>query len=62
MGVRGVQVYCADYRWGHSVAMGADQWSDELRLSDLESRFVCQARDRRGAAVRPLTVPAMGYR
>nr|WP_074123189.1 hypothetical protein [Bradyrhizobium sp. AS23.2] len=68
MGVRGVLVYCANYRCGHSVALSADQWSDEVRLSDLESRFTCQACSRRGADVRPHfdwntpTVPAMGYR
>ncbi|MEK9285712.1 hypothetical protein MTX25_11070 [Bradyrhizobium sp. ISRA432] len=68
MGVRGILVYCADYRCGHSVALSADRWSDDVRLSDLESRFICQACGRRGAEVRPdfdwntPTVPAMGYR
>jgi hypothetical protein len=26
MGVRGILVYCADYRCSHSVAMSADEW------------------------------------
>ena len=64
MGVRGVLVYCADYRCGHS----ADRWADDIRLSDIEPRFVCAACGQRGAEVRPdfnwnrSTVPAMGYR
>jgi hypothetical protein len=38
MGVRGVLVYCADYRCGHSIAISADRWPDDLRLSDVEPR------------------------
>jgi hypothetical protein len=34
-GVRGVSVYCTDYRCGHSTHISADQWSDDVRLSDL---------------------------
>ena len=68
MGVRGVLVYCADYHCSHSVAMNADRWPDDVRLSDIEPRFVCAACGRRGADVRPdfnwnrPAVPAMGYR
>lgn len=68
MGVRGILVYCANYRCGHSLMLSADLWPDDLRLSDLEARFVCQACGRRGADVRPHfdggTVPAavMRYR
>jgi hypothetical protein len=36
MGVRGVLVYCADDRCGHSVALSADRWTDDMRLSDIE--------------------------
>jgi hypothetical protein len=43
MGVHGVLVYCADYRCGHSVALSADRWADDIRLSDIEPRFVCAA-------------------
>jgi len=53
MGVRGVLVYCADYRCSHSLALNADCWPDGMRLSDLEPRFVCVACGRRGADVRP---------
>jgi len=66
--VRGVLIYCADYRCGHSVTLSADRWPDEVRLSDIEPRFVCRACGQRGADVRPdfnwdrPVVPAMGYR
>jgi hypothetical protein len=49
MGVRGVVICCADYHCSHSVALTADRWPDDLRLSDIEPRFVCQARGERGA-------------
>ena len=42
-GVRGVLVYCSDYRCSHSIAMPADRWPDDVRLSDIELRFVCKA-------------------
>jgi hypothetical protein len=47
VGVRGVLVYCADYRCSHSAALSADRWSDDVRLSDVEPRFVCSACGRR---------------
>nr|WP_246732345.1 hypothetical protein [Bradyrhizobium yuanmingense] len=50
MGPRGVLIYCADYR---SVAVSADRWPDDLRLSDIEGCFTCTACGRRGADVRP---------
>ena len=53
MGVRGVLVYCADHRCSHSVALSADRWPDDTRLSDIEPRFVCKACGKRGADVRP---------
>ena len=53
MGIRGLLVYCADYRCNHSIAISGDQWSDDLRLSDIEPRFVCRACGKRGADVRP---------
>jgi hypothetical protein len=34
-------------------ATGGDGWPDDVRLSDLEPRFTCQACGRRGATVRP---------
>jgi hypothetical protein len=48
-----VLVYCADYRCSHSIEMSADQWSDDVRLSDIEPRFICKACGKRGADVRP---------
>ena len=35
-GVRGLLVYCADYRCGHSIVVSADRWPDEVQLSDIE--------------------------
>jgi hypothetical protein len=52
-GVRGLLVYCSDYCCGHSTAISGDRWPDDVRLSDLEPRFTCQACGRRGADVRP---------
>ena len=67
-GVRGLLIYCSDYRCSHSIAINADKWPDDLRLSDLEPRFVCKACGKRGADVRPdfhwnkQPVAGMGYR
>lgn len=52
-GVRGLLVYCSDYRCSHSAAISGDPWPDDARLSDIEARFTCQACGRRGADVRP---------
>ena len=54
MGVRGLLVYCADYRCSHSIAISGDGWPDDARLSDIEPRFVRQACGKRSADVRPL--------
>jgi hypothetical protein len=35
------------------VERDGDRWPDDVRLSDLEPRFTCQACGRRGADVRP---------
>jgi hypothetical protein len=62
MGVRALLVYCADYH------ISGDGSPDDLRLSDIEPRFVCRAYDNRGYDVRPdfncNTKPTgmMGYR
>ncbi|WP_027542906.1 hypothetical protein [Bradyrhizobium sp. WSM2254] len=50
MGLRGVLVYC---HCGHHVVLSADRWPDDVRLSDVELRFVCTACGGRGADVRP---------
>jgi hypothetical protein len=52
-GVRGVLIYCSDYRCSHYIAIGGDRWPDDVRLSDLEPRFTCSACGKRGADVRP---------
>jgi hypothetical protein len=48
-GVRGPLIYCSDYHCSHWIAISGDQWPDDVRLSDLEPRFTCQACGRRGA-------------
>jgi hypothetical protein len=54
MGVRGVLIYCADYHCSHSTLLvDAGRWGDQIRLSDIEARFVCKACGHRGADVRP---------
>jgi hypothetical protein len=53
MGVRGILVYCGDFRCSHSIAISGDSWPDDVRLSDIEPRFVCAACGKRGADVRP---------
>jgi hypothetical protein len=35
------------------IAISADRWGDDFRLSDLEDRFACTACGQRGADVRP---------
>ena len=60
-GVRGVLVYCSDYRCNHSIAMSADRWPDDVRLSDIEPRFICEACGKRGADVRPDWTSAEAY-
>jgi hypothetical protein len=52
-GVRGVLVYCSDYKCGHGIAISVDRWPDDVRLSDIEPRFTCQACGHRGADIRP---------
>ena len=44
-GVRGILIYCANYRCSHSTAIG---WPDDLRLSDIEPRIICRTRGKRG--------------
>jgi len=67
-GVRGILIYCSDYKCSHAMAISADQWPDRVRLSDLEARFVCKACGKRGADVRPdfnwnkQPLATMGYR
>ncbi|HEX5516364.1 MAG TPA: hypothetical protein VFX32_02085 [Pseudolabrys sp.] len=55
-GARGLLVFCADYRCGHMIRLApaeVDQWPDDMRLSDLEPKFICTKCGQRGADVRP---------
>jgi hypothetical protein len=68
MGVRDLLIYCSDYKCRHLVTISGDRWHYDMRLSDLELRFICSACGKRGADVRPNfswnkpTVSMMGYR
>jgi hypothetical protein len=42
-GVRGLLIFCSGYQCSHLKKVSDDQWPDEVRLSDLEPRFVCHA-------------------
>jgi hypothetical protein len=57
-GIDRLLVCCADYKCSHSVQMSGDRWPDDIRLSDIEPLFVCQACGKRGAEVRGLFAPA----
>ena len=50
--VRDVLIYCRDHRCSH-VETNADGWADDVRLSDIEDKFVCQICGKRGADIRP---------
>jgi hypothetical protein len=52
MGIRGLLIYCSDYHCSHNIEISGDQWPDDVRLSDLEPLFVCQACGIKGAEVR----------
>ena len=47
-----VLIYCADYKCSHSIEMHASQWTDDVRVSDIEDLFVCTACGKRGADIR----------
>ena len=53
-----VLIYCADYKCSHSIEMHAGQWTDDVRVSDIEDQFVCTACGKRGADIRPDFAPA----
>jgi hypothetical protein len=52
-GVRGLLIYCSDYRCSHSTMVSGDRWPDDVRLSDIEPLFICRACGQKGADVRP---------
>jgi hypothetical protein len=41
--MRGILIYRADHHCSHSISVSADAWPDDVRLSDIEPRFVCSA-------------------
>jgi hypothetical protein len=47
-GVRGLLIYCSDYKCAHSVEISADRWGDGVWLSDIEPLFTCQACGKKG--------------
>ena len=53
MGVRGVLIYCSDYKCSHWTAISADHWPEVVRLSDVELKFTCKSCGRKGADIRP---------
>jgi hypothetical protein len=53
MGAHDVLIYCRDHRYSHHVETTADGWSDDVRLSDIESKFTCSACGKRRAEIRP---------
>jgi hypothetical protein len=60
-GVSGPLVYCFDYKCSHLKTMTpaeVDKWPDDVRLSDLEPRFVCKRCGVRGSDIRPDFAPA----
>jgi hypothetical protein len=60
-GVRGILIYCSDYKCSHHIAVSADQWPDDVRLSDIEDRFVCRACGKRGAAMMRGLIPGENH-
>jgi hypothetical protein len=63
-GVRGVLIYCSDYRCSHSTSLDADRWADDVRPSYIEPCFTCRACGHPGADVRAdwTTVPPLPKR
>ena len=57
-GLTGLLIFCSDYRCSHGIEISAEPWPDEVRLSDLEPRFVRKVCGRRGADIRPNFRPA----
>jgi len=52
-GVADILVFCGDFKCAHMVKMSSAEWPDDVRLSDIEDRFLCKKCGGRGADVRP---------
>ena len=50
-GVRGLLIYCSDYKCSHWATISGDRWPDDVRLSNPVPLFVCQANGQRGADI-----------
>jgi hypothetical protein len=37
-GVRGLLIYCSDYKCSHSTAISGDRWPDHVRLATVRKR------------------------
>jgi hypothetical protein len=67
-GVRGILIYCSDYKCSHSIAISADQWPDTSGFPISSRGSLCTACGKQGADVRPdfnwnkKPVKMMGYR
>jgi hypothetical protein len=40
MAVRGLLIYCSDYKCAHSVEISGDRWPDHVRLSAIWNRYL----------------------
>ena len=56
-GATRIIVFCKDYRCSHNIQMDAAKWPDEMRLSDLEPRFICTVCGKRGSIIRSVDAP-----
>jgi hypothetical protein len=52
-GVTGVLNYCVHHKCSHVVTASSEKWPDDVRLSDVEGRYLCSVCGRRGADIRP---------
>jgi hypothetical protein len=59
MGVRGLRVYRSDYHCSHWTAISGDQWREDVRVLDIESRFTMAVIGSRSAGVHGRTM--FGY-
>jgi hypothetical protein len=55
MGVRGLLIYCSDYKCSHSTAISGYLWPDEVGLSDIEPVFTCKACGKRMPTSAPIS-------
>ena len=46
-------IYCRDHRCSHHIEISADGWADDVRLSNIGSKFTCTKCGKRGADIKP---------